>query len=345
MDSNNKEVETTMAPATRLKCGVPDCALGQGSEEGQAYMTPPHLSKIEETQKDMEQHLQVHQLIMSGRKEEDVKNKPKLEAINRPSLKEGSSEGGYQFFLYEWRQYKESTKVSSKELIKQLTHCVDTEVRRKLFESNMGGEETEESILKHLKRLCVKSQNRLVNVVEFSEMTQSQTEPIAVTLARLRGAAANCGFKVKCSKEGCQQIVDYSEDMIAYQLIRGLADTSIQEEIMSKEATNPNMSLDEIVKLIEAKEQGKRSQTLLGGGNISGLRYDSRGKRDNRDRSFKKCFNCGLHEHGFSRAEKQRSCKAFKHKCSVCSKMGHFESLCRKNKASENVVEEENKDV
>ena len=64
MDSNNKEVETTMAPATRLKCGVPDCALGQGSEEGQAYMTPPHLSKIEETQKDMEQHLQEHQLIM-----------------------------------------------------------------------------------------------------------------------------------------------------------------------------------------------------------------------------------------------------------------------------------------
>ena len=83
----------------------------------------------------------------------------------------------------------------------------------------------------------------------------------------------------------------------------------------------------------------------MGGGNISGLRYDSRGKRDNRDRSFKKCFNCGLHEHGFSRAEKQRSCKAFKHKCSVCSKMGHFESLCRKNKASENVVEEENEDV
>ena len=56
----------------------------------------------------------------------------------------------------------------------------------------MGGEETEESILKHLRRLCVKTQNRLVNVVEFGEMMQAQEESIAVTLARLRGAAANC---------------------------------------------------------------------------------------------------------------------------------------------------------
>ena len=34
------------------------------------YMTQAHLSKIEETKKDMEQHLLVHQLILSENKSE-----------------------------------------------------------------------------------------------------------------------------------------------------------------------------------------------------------------------------------------------------------------------------------
>ena len=57
--------------------------------------------------------------------------------------------------------------------LKQLAHCVSTEMRRKFFESTMGYEIDEESVLKHLKRLCIKTQNRLVNLIEFGEMTQS----------------------------------------------------------------------------------------------------------------------------------------------------------------------------
>ena len=169
--------------------------------------------------------------------------------------------------------------------------------------------------------MCIKTQNRLVNIVEFGEMAQGLEEPIAVNLARLRGAAANCCFKLKCSKPGCDQQVDYSEDMISYQLVRGLSDAAIQEEVLSKEATNPNMSLDDIVKLVEAKEQGKRGQNLLGGGNINSLRQDYNSKRnnwknngpDNKTRSFRKCFNCGFQEHGISRMEKMKYCKAAKH--------------------------------
>ena len=340
MESSEETSDEKMPLATRLVCQIPNCNLGQGDETGQRYVTPAHLARIEETQKDMEQHLLVHQLIVNGAKREDDRYRPKLEAITRPSLKEGSTEGGYQFFVHEWKQYKESSTASEKELLKQLTHCVGADIRRKLFESNLGGVETEETILKHLKRLCVKSQNRLVNVVEFGEMMQGQEEPVAVTLARLRGAAANCGFKIKCSKDGCAQEVDYSEDMIAYQLVRGLADTLIQEEVLSKEATNPNMALEDIVKLIEAKEQSKRSQTLLGGGILSSIKHEFKDKRG-KARGFKKCYNCGLNEHGISRSEKQRFCKAYKHVCDICKKVGHFESQCRRNRASENTIEQE----
>ena len=67
-----------------------------GGRRGSLQDTPPPDS-FEETQKDMEQHLQVHRLLKS---DTEKGNRPKLEAISRPVLKEGSSEGAYQFFLY-----------------------------------------------------------------------------------------------------------------------------------------------------------------------------------------------------------------------------------------------------
>ena len=51
--------------ATRLICGVPGCNLGpEENVEGTPYQTVAHLIKIEETQKDMDQHLFVNSLIL-----------------------------------------------------------------------------------------------------------------------------------------------------------------------------------------------------------------------------------------------------------------------------------------
>ena len=123
-----EESEVDMPNATRLSCGLLDCKLGQGDELGDRYKTPPHLTKIEETQKDMEQHLQVHALMKN---DDERKNRPKIEAISRPNLQEGSSEGAFQFFLYEWKHYKENSNMSEKEIVKQLIHCVNSDIRRK----------------------------------------------------------------------------------------------------------------------------------------------------------------------------------------------------------------------
>ena len=48
-------------PATRLVCGVPGCKLGpEENGEGTPYQTAAHRSK----QKDMDQHLLVHSLML-----------------------------------------------------------------------------------------------------------------------------------------------------------------------------------------------------------------------------------------------------------------------------------------
>ena len=83
------------------------------------------------------------------------------------------------------------------------------------------------------------------------------------------------------------------------------------------------MKLEDIIKIVEAKEQGKQRQNLLG---------SSSKRLGNSNRKFKKCYNCDLMEHGVSRLEKQKWCKAFRHQCSSCGKVGHFESVCRSKK-------------
>ena len=60
--------------------------------------------------------------------------------------------------------------------------------------------------------------------------------------------------------------------MIVHQLVKGLVDPGIQEEVLSKGADNPDMSLEAIVKVVEAKDQSKRNQCLLVSGTAAGVR-------------------------------------------------------------------------
>ena len=53
-----------------------------------------------------------------------------------------------------------------------------------------------------MKRLRVKTQNSQC-CVEFGELVHVQEEPIAVNLARLKSAAANFGFRIKCTNNDC----------------------------------------------------------------------------------------------------------------------------------------------
>ena len=46
--------------------------------------------------------------------------------------------------------------------------------------------------------------------------------------------------------------------MVSHQLVHGLADTEIQEQVLTHAATNTYLDLASITKLIEAKETGKR---------------------------------------------------------------------------------------
>ena len=90
-------------------------------------------------------------------------------------------------------------------------------------------------------------------------MSQDRDEPIRSYAARLRGQAGICKFSMQCQR--CSHNVVYTEQILRDIITRNIADSDIQLELSVSE--NQNMSLEEVIQFIEAKESGKRSATHL----------------------------------------------------------------------------------
>ena len=67
-----------------------------------------------------------------------------------------------------------------------------------------------------------------------------------------------CKFILTCTPHEEDKEVTYAEHMIKDQIVRGLSDLDIQQDAMAHE--KQDMALEEVLKLIEAKEEGKRSK-------------------------------------------------------------------------------------
>ena len=90
-------------------------------------------------------------------------------------------------------------------------------------------------------------------------MRQDRDETIRSFGARLRGQAGVCKFLISCP--GCDTEVNYTENVLRDVVTRGLADEEIQLDLLGER--NQDMSLEEVLQFVEAKESGKRSAGRL----------------------------------------------------------------------------------
>ena len=121
---------------------------------------------------------------------------------------------------------------------------------------------TEEAALEAIKPFAVKPVNIMVSRVQLQNLHQERDEPVRSFCARLRGQAGVCNFtKTKICPCHREVVLDYSEDIVRDALIRGLVDEDIKLDILGQ--CNQQMTLDETLKLSEAKEAGKRSAHSL----------------------------------------------------------------------------------
>ena len=111
-----------------------------------------------------------------------------------------------------------------------------------------------------IKRLAVISTATSVRKKELLTLRQDHGQPIRSFAARVKGKAQVCAFSKQCTADGCDQIVDYTEDIVKYVVISGIVDEDIKKDVLGH-ADLDTRSLNDTISLIENKEMAVRAMT------------------------------------------------------------------------------------
>ena len=341
-----------MTNPTPMPCGV----------EGCDYRTRPGLSNHQLLFTDMQFHLaMVHPQVAASlaalnnpAEAGGSQSSVRAEKLTRPTLEEEISEVDWNFFQSEWSRYKRSTGLTGPSIMDQLWACASANMKKRCHQSGATDQTTEEQLLEMMKRLSIKAQNNLVNVVEFLSMAQNTEEPVTQFVSRLKGQAGICDFEVKCSRDDCGANVSYSDEMVSHQLVRGLEDPSIQEKVLAQAATDKELDLKKITEFVIAQETGTRSSKILNSGAGIGRISDYQRGRSNtlpsklppekedeaKNSDQEKCQYCGKSGHGVrpNYETRKEKCKAWGAKCDSCEGRGHYKAVCRKKTSAKKVT-------
>jgi hypothetical protein len=185
----------------------------------------------------------------------------KPEKLNRPAVGKGCTSEDWGYFSYLWTSYKTATKLPVADTNVQLLACCDADLRKDLHRTDKEIEQQpEDAILTAIKSLAVRRENVMVSRLALHGMCQDREEGVRNYAARLKGQADVCNFIVRCPCNPPKN-VNFTDQMVRDVLIRGLNDQDIQHDILGHE--NEAIPLEDVIKLVEAKEAGRRSQASL----------------------------------------------------------------------------------
>ena len=266
-----------------------------------------------------------------------AQNIPKPEKVGRPSFDLDQSTEKWEYFKTRWDTYKTATALTGTNIQIQLMETCSEPLRFALYQSDaIINSKTENQILSAMKRLSVKEENQLVCRMKLNLFQQESDEPVRNFAARLKGQAELCLFTEPYLT--CNTDTRFTHQMVRDNLVRGLYDQDIQREVLGLE--NQTMDLEQLLKVLDAKETGRRTQaTILGrGASASFSSYKARERKHQfKDQSqTEKCNYCGNTGHGKNDGPgrntvqlRQEKCPAFNEQCNNCSWKGHFTKLCR----------------
>ena len=255
--------------------------------------------------------------------------------LKSPSISAGCSPDQWTSFTRQWSMYKTGMSISTAVLATALFHCCDEELMTDLMRDLQQDVSamSEDDLLAAIKRLAVREESTLVHRIRISKMTQAPGTPIRTFLAALKGQAALCKYTANCKMSGCTHVFDYSTEIIKDNLVRGIADPEILNDILGDSKTD--RTLEETVDFIAQKEQGKATRAAVGE-NASAMSQ----VRTNRNRhtptadttELGKCWACGEARHAKvnDRNTRARLCEAWSTTCSKCSAKGHYTNCCNK---------------
>jgi hypothetical protein len=257
--------------ALELECQAPECAHGVG---GARWKTPP-LSEAGALQMLGAHRADAHPGEGGGAARDGGGGKILLAKIPRPEISGGSSQEDFKYFKRTWNQYvRASNEVDEVKLRDQLLHCPDVALKKAV----------DRALLKEIETLAVVRQSNHVNTLALMTAKQERDEPVRQFAAHLHGLAAVCDLTVTCT---CLIKVSEVDKWVLMSLISGLNDDDTKQAVLSKVE---EMTLDDTIAFVEARETGRNPVNILSGGLTSGQAHRVHEKEVKEDlEKFKSC--------------------------------------------------------
>ena len=327
-DLLNILIDEVLTMAAELECTAQNCVAGDG---GARWKSQP--LSFQDAVQVLNLHRQdIHQAGGHAAAGGAGGGRSRYEKLHRPTISAGTTLKDFKFFLEEWNRYKRAS--GDDDVVRtrdQLLNCTD-EALRKHVSSTLGEKIrniTEDDLLKVIEELAVERQSsNLVHTVAMMSAAQERDEGIRQFVARLRGLAEVCNLKIETTCT-CTAIVSVLavDKWILMLLVKNLNDSDTRQEVMSKVT---EMSLDETIAYVEAKETSKKAAHTLDGGGMASSQVSKVKTEQNDDQD--KCKFCGRRGHGKSPNFdlKKASCPAFDNKCQNCMRKGHYKGFCTK---------------
>merc|ERR1711867_297190 len=181
--------------------------------------------------------------------------------LEPPKLSAGSDQETWELFLRSWTMYKTGMNIGNTQSSVYLFNCLEQDLRADILRANPStqiSDMSEADLTAAIKTLAVKMESKLVHRIRMGQSTQTPGHSIRNFYAVLKGQAKLCQFRVTCPSPTCNTMVDYSEEVIMDQLIRGISDKEILSDLLGEVQTD--MTLQQTVDYIARKEQAKSEQ-------------------------------------------------------------------------------------
>lgn len=245
----------------------------------------------------------------------------------------GDIAADWERFRYEWANYEiaaDLTEIAANKRAARFLACVGSAAHSvfRTFKFEDAGDTSDiEKIIDAFQKHCVGEANVTYERYIFHQRVQQIGENFDDFVADLRKLARTCEF------------AQLEDSLIRDRIVIGIRDEPTRRRLLQVK----KLSLGDAVDACKASEAtSRRLKTMSGAGQIEALRHTpspSRGRRSSfkpTDRttgreqsSGQRCSYCGR-QHGGPK----ESCAAYGHRCRKCSKLHHFESVCKSSAPS-----------
>ena len=268
--------------------------------------------------------------------------RPPTTAAKPPEITSEMTHSQFRKVEIDWDVYKKLTRVPDSEIGALLYSACDDAVQNSIINSNVQFFTlSEKKMLETIENIVTKRINTAVHRKNFRNIVQ-EDETIQNYLTRIRSAAVDCEFV--CPE--CD--LDISRVDIKDQFTQGLRNEVLQMDILAK--ADQLKTIEDVVKHAEAYETALQDQQQLQHQTDAQVNRVSDYKKGKNNSKFSKpliehpeparktCSGCGSNCHGTKGTPPRHShCPAWGQTCSSCQKPNHFDAVCRKPAANNQV--------